>query len=50
MTLRFLADMGIPQRTVAWLQSQNYDAVHLREEALQRLPDDDIVLNALAEL
>ncbi len=49
MTLRFLADMGIPQRTVAWLRSQTYDAVHLREEALQRLPDDDIVFKAIAE-
>jgi predicted nuclease of predicted toxin-antitoxin system len=49
MTLRFLADMGISQRTIAWLRSQNYDAVHLREEGLQCLPDDDVVLKAMAE-
>jgi len=49
MTLRFLADMGIPQRTVVWLRSQDYDAVHLREENLHRLSDDDIVLKAISE-
>jgi predicted nuclease of predicted toxin-antitoxin system len=49
MTLRFLADMGIPQRTVIWLRQQEHDAVHLREEALQELSDDDIVLKAIAE-
>ena len=50
MTLRFMADMGIPQRTIAWLRSQTYDAIHLREEALQCLLDDDILLKAMAEL
>lgn len=49
MTLRFLADMGIPQRTVVWLRSQHHDAVHLREEGLQRLSDDDIVAKAIVE-
>jgi predicted nuclease of predicted toxin-antitoxin system len=49
MTLRFLADMGIPQRSVVWLRSHSHDAVHLREESLQRLSDDDIVTKAMAE-
>jgi predicted nuclease of predicted toxin-antitoxin system len=47
--LRFLADMGISQRTVEWLRQQGHDAVHLREEGLQRLEDPDILAKARAE-
>ena len=49
MTLCFLADMGISQRSVGRLRSHSYDVVHLREEGLQRLSDDDIVIKAMAE-
>jgi predicted nuclease of predicted toxin-antitoxin system len=41
--------MGISLRTVAWLRQQEHDAVHLREEGLQRLPDEDILAKARAE-
>ena len=40
--MRFLADMGVSQRIVAWLNQQGHDAMHLRDEGLQRLPDEDI--------
>jgi predicted nuclease of predicted toxin-antitoxin system len=36
--MRFLADMGISQRVVEWLRTKGHDAVHLRDEGLQRLP------------
>ncbi|MFB2892664.1 DUF5615 family PIN-like protein [Aerosakkonemataceae cyanobacterium BLCC-F50] len=47
--MKFLADMGISLRTVAWLRSVGYDIVHLRDEGLQRLPDDEILIKARAE-
>ena len=37
--MKFLADMGISQRTVEWLRNIGYDIIHLREQGLQRLPD-----------
>ena len=40
--MRFLADMGVDQRIVQWLQQNGEDAIHLRDEGLQRLPDPDI--------
>ena len=40
--MRFLADMGVSQSVVAWLRSEGHDAIHLREEGLQRLPDPAI--------
>lgn len=30
--MKFLADMGISPRTVNWLKSNGYDAVHLADE------------------
>jgi predicted nuclease of predicted toxin-antitoxin system len=36
--MRFLADMGVAIRVVEWLRDEGYDARHLREEELQRLP------------
>ncbi|MBC6474449.1 MAG: DUF5615 family PIN-like protein [Hormoscilla sp. GM102CHS1] len=36
-------------RTVAWLRDAGYEAVHLREEGLQTLPDDEILVKARAE-
>jgi predicted nuclease of predicted toxin-antitoxin system len=34
--------MGIDQRIVHWLQQNGHDAIHLRDQGLQRLPDPDI--------
>jgi predicted nuclease of predicted toxin-antitoxin system len=36
-------------RTVAWLRQRGHDAIHLREEALQRLPDEEILTKARTE-
>lgn len=47
--MRFLADMGISMHTVAWLRQQGHDAVHLREEGLQRLPDTEAMTKARSE-
>ena len=47
--MRFLADMGISPLTVNWLCRLGHDAVHLREQGLQRLPDEAIIEKACAE-
>jgi predicted nuclease of predicted toxin-antitoxin system len=47
--MRFLADMGVSQRVVAWLREQGHDAIHLREGGLQRLPDHEIFTRSIAE-
>lgn len=47
--MKFLADMGISQRVVRTLRGSGYDAVHLREEGLQRLPDPLILEKARQE-
>ncbi|WGV24985.1 DUF5615 family PIN-like protein [Halotia branconii] len=47
--MKFLADMGISLRTVFWLRSGGYDVVHLRNEDLQRLPDNEILIKARVE-
>jgi predicted nuclease of predicted toxin-antitoxin system len=47
--MRFLADMGISMRTVRWLKQAGHDAVHLSEQGLQRLPDDEILVKARIE-
>ncbi|MEM9542511.1 MAG: DUF5615 family PIN-like protein [Cyanobacteria bacterium P01_E01_bin.42] len=47
--MRFLADMGISLQTVAWIRDRGYDIKHLREEGLQRLPDEEIIIKANAE-
>lgn len=47
--LKFLADMGIAQHSVAFLRQKGHDATHLREEGLQRLGDDEIIEKALRE-
>jgi predicted nuclease of predicted toxin-antitoxin system len=47
--MRFLADMGVSQRVVTWLQEQGHDATHLRDEGLQRLENGDIFTKALRE-
>ncbi|MEH2261102.1 DUF5615 family PIN-like protein [Nostoc sp.] len=47
--MKFLVDMGISLRTVSWLRSDGYDVVHLRDEGLQRLPDNEILIKACTE-
>ncbi len=47
--MKFLADMGISMRTVTWLRQQGYDVVHLREQGLQRLPDEHVMAKARDE-
>ena len=47
--MKFLADMGLARSTVAFLRAQGHDAVHLRDQGLQRLGDDEIIEKARAE-
>jgi predicted nuclease of predicted toxin-antitoxin system len=47
--MKFLADIGISPKAVAYLRSQGYDAIHLSEENLHRLPDPDILTKAQVE-
>lgn len=47
--MKFLADMGLARSTVAFLRAQGHDAVHLRDQGLQRLEDDKIVEKAREE-
>ena len=49
MSLKFLADMGISPRTVQELRDQGHDALHLHEEGLERLPDEEILEKARGE-
>jgi len=44
--VRFLADMGVSYSVVLHLREQGHDIVHLRDEGLQRLADDEIVARA----
>jgi predicted nuclease of predicted toxin-antitoxin system len=47
--MRFLADMGVAQRVVQWLRVEGHDAVHLRDEGLQRMPNGEIFQKAAYE-
>jgi predicted nuclease of predicted toxin-antitoxin system len=47
--MKFLLDMGLAQSTARYLQALGHDAVHLRDQGLQRLPDDQIIHKARAE-
>lgn len=47
--MRFLADMGVSQRVVAWLRVLGHEAVHLREQGLQTLPNGEIFAKAARE-
>lgn len=44
--MKFLADMGVAKRIVEWLRAEGHDAVHLREQGLDRLPDSEIFKKA----
>ena len=41
--------MGVSQRVVTWLHAQGHDAIHLRDEDLQRLENGDIFTKAFRE-
>jgi predicted nuclease of predicted toxin-antitoxin system len=47
--VRFLADMGVDVRVVAWLNAQGHEAIHLRDEGLHRLPNGAIFEKAHQE-
>ncbi|HUT55493.1 MAG TPA: DUF5615 family PIN-like protein [bacterium] len=47
--MRFLADMGVSQRVMQYLRAEGHDAVHLRDENLQRLPNGAIFEKAFSE-
>lgn len=47
--MKFLADMGISPSTVAHLKGLGHDAVHLLEQGLERLADQEIVQKARRE-
>jgi predicted nuclease of predicted toxin-antitoxin system len=47
--MKFLADMGISPKTVAFLQSLGHDAEHLHHQGLDRLPDSSILEKARRE-
>jgi predicted nuclease of predicted toxin-antitoxin system len=48
-SLRFLADMGISRKTVQWLHDNDFDAVHLLDQGLERMPDNEIMIKAKQE-
>lgn len=47
--MKFLADMGVSGRVVEWLRTNGHDAVHLRDQGLQRLADGLIFAKAASE-
>ncbi|CAN1208918.1 hypothetical protein TUMEXPCC7403_01755 [Tumidithrix helvetica PCC 7403] len=47
--MKFLGDMGISPRTIALLRERGYDAVHLVEQNLERMPDSSILEKARQE-
>ncbi len=47
--MRFLADAGISPRTVEFLRQRGHDAVHVRELAMQRASDPQVVEKARSD-
>jgi predicted nuclease of predicted toxin-antitoxin system len=47
--VKFLLDMGLARHTAAYLRAEGHDAIHLRDQGLQRLEDPDIIRKAQAE-
>lgn len=47
--MKFLADMGVSMTTVDLLRQAGEAVVHLRDEGLHRLPDDEILEKARRE-
>jgi len=44
--MNFLLDMGISPKTVSFLKSLGYDAMHLHQEGLEKLSDSKILEKA----
>ena len=44
--MRFLADVGVSPKTVAFLRHLGHEATHARELEMQRAPDSDLVNRA----
>lgn len=47
--MQFLADMCMDVRVVSWLNAQGHDAIHLRDQGLQRLSNGGIFEKAITE-
>jgi len=47
--VRFLVDMGLSAAVARWLREQGYDAVHLSEEGLVKMPDREVFAKAERE-
>lgn len=47
--MKFLADMGISPKTVAFLRALGHDATHLQEQGLERLSDPTILIKTREE-
>ena len=47
--MRFLADMGISPRSVAFLRDRGVEAVHLHELGLDRMSDAEVIKKARRE-
>jgi predicted nuclease of predicted toxin-antitoxin system len=47
--VRFLGDMGVSDTTVRALRADGHDVIHLRDVGLSRLPDSQILEEALRE-
>jgi predicted nuclease of predicted toxin-antitoxin system len=47
--MKFLADMNVSMSTVRHLLADGHDAVHLREQGLERLSDAEIIEKAREE-
>ena len=47
--MKFLGDMGVSPRTIALLREQGYDAIHLIEENLEKMTDQNILDKARQE-
>lgn len=44
--MKFLRDMGVSMSTVKALRQGGHDALHLREEGLDKLPDEEVLKKA----
>jgi predicted nuclease of predicted toxin-antitoxin system len=44
--IKFLADMGTSPRTVDFLRGLGYQATHLFQEGMERMPDSEILEKA----
>ena len=47
--MRFLVDACVDVGVNHWLREQSYDSIHLRDEGLQALPDEEVFAKAGTE-